>query len=209
MTSRALRISAFPSMLRIVGALCASLSGAAVLLHAAGLLPVYFFVSVVAAPAMVLLLLLGIYAKRINETIFVNRLLVGAWGGLVATFSYDLVRYVLVLTGAVSRNPFLSHPVFGSLITGHPVESTVAIAVGWAYHFWNGVSFGVMYTLVVGQGRWLWGLIWALVLEIAWLSALPSVVHFQLNSEFLILSFTGHGLYGVCLGLLARRFVKE
>jgi hypothetical protein len=64
-----------------------------------------------------------------------------------------------------------------------------------------------MYTLVAGPARWWYALAWAMVLEVAWLTALPSVVGFRLDYEFLILSITGHGLYGIVLGLLARRYV--
>lgn len=94
------------------------------------------------------------------------------------------------------------------MITGLPEQTTTAIAVGWAYHFWNGFGFGIMYTLVAGRAHWAYALVWALVLEVAWLTALPSLLHFTLNAQYLATSLVGHGAYGVVLGLLSRRFVR-
>lgn len=192
-----------------IGVACASVSGAALVVHALGWLPMYFLVDVLAAPSLVGLLALGVVARRINETTFLDRLVVGSWAGLVATLAYDGVRWMLRLVGAIHFDPFLSHPVFGMLITGLPETSRTAILVGWLYHFWNGFGFGVMYTLVAGRAAWGYAILWALFLEFAWLTALPSVLSFKLNGELIALSVIGHLAYGAVLGLLAQRFIRE
>jgi hypothetical protein len=137
-----------------------------------------------------------------------NRLIVGAWAGLVATLAYDGVRWLLLVVGVIDFDPYLSHPIFGMLITGQPETSLTAIIVGWLYHFWNGFGFGVMYTLVAGPASWLYAVAWALFLEIAWLTALPSVLSFQLNTGLITMSLIGHFAYGLVLGLLAQRFIR-
>ena len=43
---------------------------------------------------------------------------------------------------------------FGVLITGRPESDPAAVAAGWIYHFWNGISFATMYVLIAGRGRW-------------------------------------------------------
>jgi hypothetical protein len=187
----------------------ASVSIAALLLHVAGWLPMYFLVNMLAAPSLILLLLCGVVASRMDERVFLNRLVTGAWGGIAATISYDLIRAIVWAAGLLSYNPFMSHPVFGSLITGAPEASTPAIVVGWAYHFWNGFGFGVMYTLIAGPAQWYFALGWALLLEVGWLTAMPGLLHFRLSAEFLVVSLSGHGMYGVVLGLIARRFIRE
>jgi hypothetical protein len=194
--------------LTLIGLACASISILALLLHGVGWLPMYFLVNLLAAPSLALLLILGVVAKRINERIFLNRLVIGAWGGLVATLFYDMIRYLVWAGGAVSYNPFLSHPIFGRFITGYPEEAAAAIVVGWAYHFWNGFGFGIMYTLVAGRAHWYYALIWATFLEIGWLTALPSILHFKLNPQYVALSMIGHGAYGVGLGVIAQRFIN-
>ena len=194
--------------LTLTAFVCASVSILALLFHAAGWLPMYFLVEVLGAPSLVLLLILGVVAYRVDEEVFLNRLITGAWGGLVATLAYDLIRYVLWKGGVFSFNPFLSHPIFGMLITGYPMESVTATVIGWTYHFWNGFGFGIMYTLVAGRARWYYAVVWAMFLEIGWLTALPSTLHFKLNPELIALSLIGHGAYGIALGLIARRFIK-
>ena len=194
--------------LTAVGVACAGFSGAALLLHAAGWLPLYFLINVLGAPSLILLFLLAGLAYRLDETVFLNRLVTGAWAGLAATLAYDAIRLGLRLANLIPFNPFQSHPAFGMLITGAPEASLLAQGVGWAYHFWNGIGFGIMYTLVAGRAHWLYALGWAAVLELAWLSALPSVLSLKLNLAYLATSAIGHGAYGVVLGLLSQRYSR-
>lgn len=196
------------TFLTLLAFVCASISGAALLLHAAGWLPIYFMVDVVGPPSLVLLLALGVIATRINQPVFVNRLTVGTWGGLVATVLYDLVRLGLWQSGIIRFDPFIAHPIFGRLITGLPETNPLSIGIGWAYHFWNGFGFGIMYTLVAGPARWWYAVVWALFLEICWLLALPSTLQFQLNPSLVTLSVIGHTAYGITLGLIARKYIR-
>jgi len=194
--------------LTLIAFACASVSGVALLLHAAGWLPMYFLVDVLAAPSLVLLLSLGAIARRINQPIFFNRLVVGLWGGLAATAAYDATRLVLWQVGVFRFDPFISHPIFGWLITGLPEQSFTAQLVGWSYHLWNGIGFAIMYTVVAGPAHWGFALLWALFLEFCWLTALPSVLEFRPNPELVALSVIGHAAYGLVLGLVARKFIR-
>jgi hypothetical protein len=198
-----------PATLKWIGVACACVSGAALVVHALGWLPMYFLIEVLAVPSLLGLLLVGVAARRINATVLYNRLVVGCWAGLVATLAYDAVRWLLLQIGVINFDPYLSHPIFGMLITGQPETSLTAILVGWLYHFWNGFAFGVMYTLVAGAASWMYAVLWALFLEVAWLTALPSVLSFRLNSGLISMSLIGHFAYGVVLGLLAQRFIRE
>ena len=195
--------------LTLLAFVSATVSIVALLVHAAGWLPMYFLVNVLGPLSLLILLIVGVLGRRLNQRVFVNRLVVGAWGGLAATLAYDAIRLILWQGGVFSYNPFLSHPIFGMLITGQPVEATLSIIVGWAYHFWNGFGFGIMYTLIAGNAKWWYALIWALILEVGWLAALPSALNFQLNNELIAISLIGHGAYGVALGLLSERFIRE
>lgn len=187
----------------------ASVSLMALVLHALHVIPLYFALEIATAPSLVLLLVVGVIARRIDEQVLFRRLLTGCWVGLVATVAYDVIRWLIRLSGAISFNPFLSHPVFGRLITGQPESTTMAITVGWAYHFWNGFGLGLMYTLVAGGARWWYGVIWATVLEIAWLTTLPSVLNLTVTPAFIVVGCIGHAAFGAVLGWLAERFVKD
>jgi hypothetical protein len=61
--------------------------------------------------------------------------------------------------------------------------------------------------LVAGPALWVYAVGWALVLEIAWLTALPSVLQFRIDAGVLVLSLIGHTTYGIVLGLLAQRCI--
>jgi hypothetical protein len=197
-----------PLWLTIVAVACASVSGAAIVLHVLGV-PMYFVVDFLGPPSLVGLLVLGVYARRVRADVFFDRLIVGCWAGLVATLIYDVARYPIYASGLVHFNPFRSHPIFGELITGYDRKTWPAILVGWFYHFWNGFGFGVMYTVIAGRAWWVYAVIWALILEGAWLLALPSAVQLKLTWEALAVSLFGHGLYGVSLGLLSVRYIKK
>ncbi len=186
----------------------AGFSGAALLVHAAGFLPLYFLINVLGPLSLVLLLATGALARRLREDVFLDRLVTGAWAGLVATFAYDLIRALLRVSGAIDFDPFRSHPAFGTMITRRPESDPLAVGVGWLFHFWNGFGFGILYTLVAGRSAWWYGLVWALMLEIAWLTALPSAIGLRLHPPYVVVSIVGHGAYGVVLGLLSARFVR-
>ena len=82
--------------------------------------------------------------------------------GLVAAVAYDLIRMPFVfaqrwhLDGVVPQlDLFKVFPRFGAMILGEPLEqdsyAALAHLVGWAYHFSNGATFGVMYLALVGD----------------------------------------------------------
>jgi len=208
MISKLVLLGKTHAILTIIAFLSASVSGLALLLHAAGWLPLYFLVDVLGAPSLILLLALGAVAQRINQSVFLNRLVTGAWGGLIATLVYDVTRLFLWQADIFKFNPFISHPIFGWMITGQPEETIVAQSVGWTYHFWNGVGFGIMYTMIAGPAHWVYAILWALFLEICWLTALPSVLQLRPNPELVAMSLIGHAGYGVALGLIARKYCR-
>jgi hypothetical protein len=175
------------------------------LLHALGWLPLYFAVDLLGLPSLVILLLVGIYARRVDERVFFRRLWVGLLAGVVATAGYDLSRLLIWQVGLIDFDPFVSHPIFGMLISGAPVESSRAILVGWSYHFWNGLGFAIMYTLIAGPAHWAYAMLWALMLELAWLTAMPAAVELRLNPQLVVVGIIGHIAYGAGLAWVARR----
>ena len=113
------------------------------------------------------------------------------------------------LTNMIGFDPFKTHPIFGWMITGYPIESSIAIISGWAYHFWNGFSFAIMYTLLAGPAKIYYAVLWALFLEIAWLTALPSALNLTMKMDLIIVSIVGHIAYGLVLGKLAIKYIPE
>lgn len=149
---------------------------------------------------------------------------VGAVGGLLAAFSYDLFRLPWVI-GAVDhigpmwmRLPwFKVFPRFGAMILNVPytaaqTDSQFPLSVhvvGWAYHFSNGVTFGIMYMALLGDARrhtWLWGVVFAMGLELGMLFT-PYPVFFGIDKTplFIANTMTAHAIFGAVLGLYTRR----
>jgi hypothetical protein len=196
-------------LLTSVGVMSASASIVSLFLYGAGVLPMYFFIDTLAAPSLLTILVLGIFARRIDETVFLNRLVIGSWLGLVATAAYDAARVPIWVGGAITFDPFFTIQQFGQIITGYPVGSPTAIVVGLLYHYWNGFGFGVIYTLVAGPAKWYYGLLWALFLEAGWLLALPPILHIALGLPLVAVSLFGHAVYGTVLGVVSHRLIKS
>src|SRR5690242_4051291 len=117
-------------------------------------------------------------------------ILLGLIGGLCAAVAYDVFRLPFVfakewhLTRFVpSLALFKVFPRFGAMILGQPMEQSAysvgALATGWAYHFSNGATFGIMYLALVGKvenRHWGWAVLMAIALEVGMLlSPYPQV----------------------------------
>jgi hypothetical protein len=138
---------------------------------------------------------------------FADRAISGAVWGLVATLAYDAIRPLLMWIFRYHFNPYRAIPVFGELITGQPRTAAVAIAVGWIYHFWNGLSFGVMFALIRPRGGPVAGFIWAMGLQGFMMWSYPTLMRIRLdNPGFLMAGLVGHAVWGVVLGTSLRRW---
>jgi hypothetical protein len=192
----------------ILGVALAGTSGAAILLHWIGALPVSFTVPFVAAPAAVVLtgaILVG-QGRFGRLHAFSRSLLVGMAMGLLATVAYDIIRPPLVFALGGGYDPYRAQPIFGQLITGLPGSDPRALAAGWAYHTWNGLSFGVIYALVRPQGGWRTGLAWGLGLQALMMAVYPALLQARLDDPaFMITGIVGHSFWGIVLGEGVRR----
>jgi len=186
---------------------CTAAGIGAFLLDVAGIVRMPWTISFVSLPALVLVIAIAVWARRVARRPFFNRLVVGLVAGLIATLAYDGVRWAIQETAPLDYDGFRSINIFGSLILSKPETALDARIAGWTYHFWNGVSFGVMYALVAGPARWYWGLAWGLALELMMISIYPVAFAIQRSDPaFLAISMTGHAAYGAVLGLLAERW---
>src|SRR5258707_4142890 len=144
----------------IVFALAAT-SIACLLTEFYGLCPMRQFTFFIFVPALVVLgMITAADAARGGRQLF-RAVMVGAMAGLVATVAYDVFRLPFVfarelkITSVVPfMNLFKVFPRFGAMILGQPVEqpgySLAAQLTGWAYHFSNGITFGIMFVAMAG-----------------------------------------------------------
>jgi hypothetical protein len=179
-----------------------------------------FFVSI---PALVLLAGLT-FADRASGNHRLSRgVMLGAVAGLFAAVAYDLFRLPFVFARPLgidsvvpSLNLFKVFPRFGAMILGQPVEqlsySLGTKVIGWIYHFSNGLTFGIMYLAVIGDGakrHWAWAVIMAVGLELAMLlTPYPTVFGIPTTTTFVIVTLTAHLIFGVVLGCLVLRLSR-
>jgi hypothetical protein len=136
---------------------------------------------------------------------------VGLGAGAIATLGLEAVRiagYRLgFMPGKLPR--LMGVLLLNQFATGPTLASDV---VGWAYHFWNGASFGLIYVLLVGTRRRWAGIVFGVLIGFGFM--LSPVVS-SLGVGFLGLSFSkgfpitvtlAHAAFGAILAWLAARW---
>lgn len=184
-----------------------------------GLCSMRFFTLFISLPAMLVLLAWAIMDRWRGHTSLWRGVLIGALAGLAAAVAYDIFRLPFVfsrawgLTGIVPPMPlFKVFPRFGAMILGEPVEqpiySIAAQLLGWAYHFSNGLTFGVMYIALVGnpsRRHWAWAVLLPVGLELGMLlTPYPQFFGIPVGALFVAVTLTAHLIFGVVLGLATR-----
>jgi hypothetical protein len=194
--------------LSAVGLACAAASSAAFFLHILGWVRMPFFINFVGLPAIVLMLVVGLYSWN-RRLPFWRRFSAGAVAGITGLLAYDLVRLTVYSSHLLDYYPFHAIPILGSLITGQPATAVSSVLAGWLYHIWNGFSFAIIYALLAGPAHWWWGVAWAMLLEIGMLLSYPSFLAIQASASFVTVSLIGHAAYGVALGVTVRRLAHK
>lgn len=192
----------------VIGLALAGANGAALLAYVFLGVPMTMMVPFLALPAAGLLVFAVLIGQRRSARLhaFSRAIVIGAAAGLIATLVYDAVRPVLVYAMGSRYDPFRAIPLFGQLITGLAPTDQRALLAGWAYHFWNGVSFGVIYALVRPMGGWKTGLAWGLGLQLLMMAAYPRLLQARLDDPaFMATGIIGHSFWGAALGLGVRR----
>lgn len=180
------------------------LPAAALLVASTGLVPFQYAFAV----AMGVVLFIGI-PLLIRYSKYGGPMIVGAIAGLAGTLAYDGFRAVLAWVDLISE-PFRTIPIYGRLITGE--TGAPSVLVGWLFHFWNGIVFGIFFRLAVTKPTYLKGIAWGLILELALVVTSSKLLFLTLTDEFLTVSGLGHIAYGVALvsalRILARKEVR-
>jgi hypothetical protein len=152
--------------------------------------------------------------------------MIGTLGGLAGAVAYDIFRLPFVFSHAwglerfgIPQMPlFKVFPRFGALLLGEPVEqasySLAANLLGWAYHFSNGATFGVMFASMYagareafGDGRggaWRalpWAMLMAVGIELCLLAS-PYSAFFgiKITPTFVVVTLVAHVIFGLGLG---------
>lgn len=183
------------------------------------LCPMRTFTLYVFLPALVGLAVLATADRFKGDRLLWQAVIIGMLGGLIAAMSYDVFRLPFVFAqqwGIAALIPpmplFKVFPRIGAMLLGQPTEqpsySPAAHFLGWAYHFSNGCTFGVMYVALVGNSmrrHWAWAVAMAVGLELGMLlTPYPQTFGIQITPLFVGLTLAAHLIFGVSLGLSTR-----
>lgn len=164
-----------------------------------------------------------------------KRIFVGMASGIVATLALEVIRIPgYLFTKWIPMDDMIMLP--GMLLTEKAstimgvqkiiMESGVqmnlfvapidAITAGVLWHFWNGITFGIVYSLLIGKGKWWYGLIWGFIIEIGmmlapWLIMMkgPFGIQHMDGYNIFVISLVAHLAFGAVLGILVQRWKKD
>lgn len=126
-------------------------------------------------PSIIALMVLVAVAALSGWKQLLNMIFVGASAGVAGTVGLEIIRetgfrFFHAMPGDL---PML----MGVLLTNRIMlgPSLISNLAGWAYHFWNGASFGIMYILLFGRRPWWIGLIFGFLLGVGFMTS-PVVI---------------------------------
>lgn len=129
--------------------------------------------------------------------------------GVAATAAYDLSRVLVVAALDLAVRPFAAWPLFGQALIGEAAPAAAQLAAGVAFHLVNGLAFAVAYTAWFGDRGVRAGIAWGLFLEAFMLGLYPGWLRIADYGPFLVVSLSGHVVYGAVLGFGARALVTS
>ncbi len=169
-------------------------------------------------PAQIVIAVLTVYAYVTRMNRLFNRLWVGIVAGIALSIALDIVRLTGFHLGYMSGN---MPRMFGVMILDRMAEGPTPWSdfVGYFYHFVNGISFGLTYTLIFGRTRWWGGVLFADLFVEVGMMTLPPMIYMTgpfglglgkglLNGVF-ITSLIAHTAMGAVLGVVQARYVKH
>ena len=163
-------------------------------------------------PSIIIIVLIYVISRAQNRTVLSHRILIGAVSGLIATIGLEIVRIFGFKMGWM---PGDMPKLLGVLLTNRFMQgpSTWSNFLGYAYHYWNGASFGIIFVVLFGRKPVWWGLLYALLIGTGFLLS-PAVK--AMGVGFMATGLPGmteivygaHILFGLILGFLAHQWLK-
>jgi len=197
------------------------------------LMPYATYRDVVIIPSVIVIFAIGILARSKFPRL-VNRLFVGMAAGAVASFALEAVRipgYMfakwlpmdsmislpgLLLTEKITSLSEIKQVIMQSGVAMNLYHAPLdAFMAGALWHFWNGATFGIVYALVIGKGKWWYGMIWAFIIEIGMMLAPyliimkgPFGIEHMDGYNLFVITLLAHLAFGAVLGILVQRWKK-
>lgn len=217
--------------LTILAIICAGASVNFFIFGTLELVPFATYRDFILFPSIGVIIAISVYGSLKNKRL-VNRLLTGLWVGAVATLALEAIRIpgyatlhwlpgddMIMMPGMflTGMAPTLMDLMKMMQMSGGAMQPPlVVLAAGALYHFWNGATMGAIYTLFMGKGRWYYGLIWGFIINTGmmlapWLVMMmgPFGIKYLAGYNIFTIALVAHLAYGIVIGILAQRFVRE
>lgn len=183
----------------------------------------------VLVPTVVVVFGVLLYARVSGIGVLGRGIAVALLAGILATASLDVIRvpstfagYLpgdeakeiamkLFATPGVETMPMHDaggmsmHDTMGSMKL-RPFQ----VALGYLYHYWNGISFALVFVTLFGRVRW-WGAVLYSVffVDAGMMIAMPFMMKMSLPAPAWIAAFLAHVAYGTTLGLVTWRLLSS
>lgn len=158
-------------------------------------------------PSILGIALLIILIWRLGYTSLLRQVLVGIAAGVVGTIGLEVVRIIGFELGWMPGElpKLMGVLLLDQFATGPDVTSNVA---GWAYHFWNGAAFGILFSLLISKTNIFWGLAFGVLIGIGFMVS-PVVkslgiglfgVEYKDGYQFMVTVTLAHAAFGILVG---------
>lgn len=172
-----------------------------------------FFSKWLLIPSIVIILGVFIFAKKQQLTTLSRRIWVGALAGIIGTVGLEIIRIFGFKMGWM---PGDLPKLLGVLMTDRFMKgpSTWSNILGYAYHYWNGAAFGMIFTLLLGRKPWWIGIIYGLLIGTGFLLS-PAVNAMGIGfmgsdlPGMIPVVYTAHILFGSILGYLSYKWLHN
>ncbi len=164
-------------------------------------------------PSVIVLAALALAIRKRERGLW-RAILWGGIAGVVATLPLEIVRITGFHFGFMPGNlpRLMGVLLLDRFMLGPNAASDIA---GWSYHFWNGASFGIVYTLLFGTRRRWGGVLYGVAIGIGFMVS-PVVTSLgvgrfglQFSYGFPVTVLFAHAAFGLALGWLADKWIGD
>ncbi len=166
-------------------------------------------------PSVALIFLLLLLAKLLKFRDITRLAINGIITGIIATVALEIFRESGFRLGTMPGDlpRLMGVLMLNQFASGPDIWSDLA---GWTYHFWNGAALGLIYSLLLGQGKIWHGLVYGLVIGLGFMVSPVTKslgiglfgVDFNNGYEFATTVTIAHIAFGLTLSFLLSKWNK-
>ncbi len=119
-------------------------------------------------PSVVLIFVLLVITHLFKFQLLKKQIFTGIIAGVLGTIGLEALRITAFKIGWMPGDlpKLMGVLLLDQFALGPDTTSNIA---GWAYHFWNGAAFGIIYSLLVGHGKLWMGMFYGFLLGIGFM----------------------------------------